>query len=105
MTLPEERKNVSAEIETEIDTTATILPRIGEVFPDYISFCKAMGEKPLTSDSKIAQVKRWKSRMKIAVIGRTWRILEVLGKEEIERCEAEERRGREMNETKKNPQR
>ena len=97
MTESEERKNVSAEGEIEIDTTATILPRVGEVFPNYISFCKAMGEKPLTSDSKIAQVKRWKSQMKIVTIGRTWRILEVYGKEERERCEGEERRGREKN--------
>ena len=71
--------------------TAILLPRVGEVFPDYISFCKAMGEIPVTGNAKIAQVRRWKSQLKIVTIGRTWRILEVLGKEEIERMEREER--------------
>lgn len=72
-------------------TTAILLPRVGEVFPDYISFCKAMGENPVTGNAKIAQVKRWKSQMKIVTIGRTWRILEIYGKEEMMRMEAEER--------------
>ena len=87
MALPEERN----EPRVEIATTGVILPRIGEVFQDYISFCKAMGEKPLSSDSKIAQVKRWRTGMKIVTIGRTWRIMEIYGKEEIERMEGEEK--------------
>jgi hypothetical protein len=92
-----ESSEMQASPEITTDTTGVVLPRIGEVFPDYPSFCKAMGEKPLTSNAKIAQVKRWRARMKIAVVGRTWRILEVYGKEEIERMEVEERRGREKN--------
>ena len=90
-----ESSEVQASPEITTGTTATVLPRVGEVFPDYISFCKAMGEKPVTSNAKIAQVKRWRTGMKIVTIGRTWRILEVLGKEEIERVGREERRGRE----------